>query len=84
MNHLAELAEAHLELGNHARAEDIAVEALQRYRAERDQFALVEMLRVYGMVLARQQRWGGRNGMGPDRLPCSADAVSLRPRLPPL
>ncbi|MGI8826196.1 MAG: AAA family ATPase [Chloroflexota bacterium] len=56
-NHLAELAEAHLELGNHARAEEIAVEALERYRAERDQFALVEMLRVYGMVLARQQRW---------------------------
>ncbi|GAC1513535.1 MAG: hypothetical protein NVS2B16_18640 [Chloroflexota bacterium] len=56
-NHLAELAEAHLELGNHARAEEIAVEALERYRAERDQFALVEMLRVYAMVLVRQQRW---------------------------
>jgi tetratricopeptide (TPR) repeat protein len=57
LNHLAELAEAHLELGNHARAEEIAVEALERYSAERNQFALVEILCVYGMVLARLQRW---------------------------
>lgn len=74
-NHLAELAEVHLNLGNHARAEEIAVEALKRHRAERDQFALVEMLLVYGMALAWTQRWEGAEAAWDE-------AASLAERMP--
>jgi tetratricopeptide (TPR) repeat protein len=51
------LAWAYLELGNDDHAEQMALEGIERARAQGHRLALVELLRVCGMVLARGRRW---------------------------
>lgn len=51
------LAEAHLQMNDLYQAAAIAVEALKRARVEHDPDALLNALRVQGMVLADTERW---------------------------
>jgi tetratricopeptide (TPR) repeat protein len=51
------LAWTYLELGDDARADQVALEGIERARAQGNRLALVELLRVRGMVLARRGRW---------------------------
>jgi tetratricopeptide (TPR) repeat protein len=51
------LAWAHLELGEVAEAEEVVGQAIRRARAEPNQLALVEALRVQAMVATRQEEW---------------------------
>lgn len=51
------LAWAYLEVGDDARAEEVVLKGLERARALGHGLALVELLRVYGMVLARRHNW---------------------------
>jgi tetratricopeptide (TPR) repeat protein len=48
---------AYLELGDDARADQVALEGIERARAQGHRLALVELLRVRGMVLTRRGRW---------------------------
>ncbi|HLL40009.1 MAG TPA: tetratricopeptide repeat protein, partial [Rubrobacteraceae bacterium] len=51
------LAWAYLELGDDARADQVALEGIERARAQGHRLALVELLRVRGMVLGRRGTW---------------------------
>ena len=51
------LAWAYLELGDGDRAEEVVLEGIERARAQGHRLALVELLRVRGMVMARRRRW---------------------------
>lgn len=51
------LAWAYLENGNAARAAELASEAVDRATAQENALALVDGLRVQGMVLAGEERW---------------------------
>jgi tetratricopeptide (TPR) repeat protein len=51
------LAWARLELEEGDRAEEVALGGIERSRAQGHRLALVELLRVFGMVLARRRRW---------------------------
>ena len=51
------LACAYLDLGDEKRAEDAVLEGIERARAQGHNLALVELLRVRGMVLARRRSW---------------------------
>jgi tetratricopeptide (TPR) repeat protein/transcriptional regulator with XRE-family HTH domain len=51
------LAWAYLEMEDDDRAEQVPLEGIERARAQGHRLALVELLRVRGMVLARQGRW---------------------------
>jgi tetratricopeptide (TPR) repeat protein len=51
------LAQACLEVGNEDRAEDVVLKGIERARAQGNTLALVELLRVRGMGLARRWRW---------------------------
>jgi tetratricopeptide (TPR) repeat protein/transcriptional regulator with XRE-family HTH domain len=51
------LAWARLELREDDRAEEVALGGIERARAQGHRLALVELLRVLGMVLARRRRW---------------------------
>jgi tetratricopeptide (TPR) repeat protein len=51
------LAEAYLAHGDVARAEDLVLQRVQRFRAQHRRCALALWLRVQGMVAGRQQRW---------------------------
>jgi hypothetical protein len=57
MRLLPYLAWAYLEVGNDARAEEVVLEGILRARAQGHRLALVELLRVRSMVLARRRRW---------------------------
>jgi tetratricopeptide (TPR) repeat protein len=59
---LPHLAWAYLELGDDARAEEVVLEGIERVRAQGHKLALVELLRVRGMVLARRRRWDEAEG----------------------
>ena len=48
------LAWAYLESGDEGRAEEVVLEGIERARAQGNRLALVELLRVRGMVLARR------------------------------
>lgn len=50
------LAQAYLEAGDGGRAEEVALEGVERGRAQGNRLALAELLRVRGMVLAREHR----------------------------
>jgi tetratricopeptide (TPR) repeat protein/transcriptional regulator with XRE-family HTH domain len=50
------LAQAYLEAGDGGRAEEVALEGVERARAQGNRLALAELLRVRGMVLAREHR----------------------------
>jgi tetratricopeptide (TPR) repeat protein len=50
------LAWAYLEVGNDARAEEVVLDGIDRARAQGHRLALVESLRVRGMVLVRRHR----------------------------
>jgi tetratricopeptide (TPR) repeat protein len=54
---LPHLGWACLDLGAGARAEEVLLEGIERARAQGHRLALVELLRVHGMALARQRRW---------------------------
>jgi tetratricopeptide (TPR) repeat protein len=54
---LAPLVLAHLELGDVEQAEDILITSLERTRRQSHRLALVDLLRVQGMLLSRQGRW---------------------------
>jgi tetratricopeptide (TPR) repeat protein len=56
------LAWAYLEMGNDARAEEVVLEGIERARAQGHRLALVELLRVRGMVLAGRRRWDEAEG----------------------
>jgi tetratricopeptide (TPR) repeat protein len=51
------LAWAYLELGDDDRAEKVVLEGIERARAQGHRLALVELLRVRGMVPAMRRRW---------------------------
>lgn len=51
------VSQAYLELGKDARAEEVALQGVELTRAQGNRLALVELLRVLGMVLTRQRRW---------------------------
>ena len=57
MRLLPYLACAYLDLGDEKRAEDAVLEGIERARAQGHNLALVELLRVRGMVLARRRSW---------------------------
>ena len=57
MRLLPYLAWAYLDLGDEKRAEDAVLEGIERAWAQGHNLALVELLRVRAMVLARQRRW---------------------------
>jgi hypothetical protein len=48
---------ANLELGDDDRAEGVMMEGIERTSAQGHRLALVELLKVRGVVLARQHRW---------------------------
>ena len=50
------LAWAYLESGNEGRAGEVVLKGIERARAQGNRLALVELLRVRGMVLARRRR----------------------------
>ena len=54
---LPTLARAHLEAGDQERAEQVAMEALDRARPQHHRLALVDALRVHGMVHRSAGRW---------------------------
>ena len=54
---LSLLAWAYLELEDDDRAEEVALEGIERARAQGHRLALVELLRVRGMVLVRRGTW---------------------------
>lgn len=56
MRLLPYLAWSYLESGDEGRAEEVALEGIERARAQGNRLALVELLRVRGMVLARLRR----------------------------
>jgi tetratricopeptide (TPR) repeat protein len=68
-------AEAHLAVGNLERAEEIVAEAMDRFRARDDRLLQAELLRVQGMLLARQERWD-------EAAAALLEAVALARRLP--
>ena len=51
------LAETYLDLGNVARAEELVLQRVQRFRAQNHRRALALWLRVQGMVLGQRQHW---------------------------
>jgi predicted ATPase/transcriptional regulator with XRE-family HTH domain len=51
------LAWAYLALGDEVHAEDVVLEGIERARAQGHRLALVELLRVRGMVLAGRRSW---------------------------
>ena len=51
------LACAYLDLGDEKRAEDAVLEGIEQTRAQGHNLALVDLLRVRGMVLARRRSW---------------------------
>jgi tetratricopeptide (TPR) repeat protein len=51
------LAEAYLACGDVARAEELVLQRVQRFRAQHRRCTLALWLRVQGVVLGRQQRW---------------------------
>jgi tetratricopeptide (TPR) repeat protein len=51
------LAEAYLDLGDVARAEELVLQRVQRFRAQNHRRALALWLRMLGMVLGQQHRW---------------------------
>jgi tetratricopeptide (TPR) repeat protein len=51
------LAEVYLALGNVARAEEVARESMRRASERHHCLALVDALRVYGMVVTKGRRW---------------------------
>lgn len=48
---------AYLALGEDDRAEEVVLEGIERVKTQGNRLALVELLRVCGMVLARRRRW---------------------------
>jgi tetratricopeptide (TPR) repeat protein len=69
------LAEAHLELGEVARAEELVLRRVQRFRAQNHRRALALWLRVQGMILGRQHLWDEAEQI-------FAEAVSLAHAMP--
>jgi tetratricopeptide (TPR) repeat protein len=51
------LAEAYLDLGDIASAEELVLQRVQRFRAQNHRRALALWLRVQGMILGQQPRW---------------------------
>jgi tetratricopeptide (TPR) repeat protein/transcriptional regulator with XRE-family HTH domain len=51
------LAWAYLELGEADRAADVGMQAMERARVQTNRVALIDALRVHGLVLLRQRRW---------------------------
>jgi len=51
------LAQAHLELGNMSKAEQLLATCEERARAQNERLFLVDMLQVQGVLLTRQERW---------------------------
>jgi tetratricopeptide (TPR) repeat protein len=51
------LAEAYLHLGDVAKAEELVLQRVQRFRAQNHRRALAVWLRVHGMVLGHQCNW---------------------------
>ena len=66
MRLLPNLAWACLELGDEDRADRIVLEGLERARAQEHRLALVDMLRVRGMVLARRRNMDEAEGFFED------------------
>ena len=56
------LAWTYLVLGDDERAEEVVLEGVERARAQGHRLALVELLRVRGMMLSRQHRWDEAEG----------------------
>jgi tetratricopeptide (TPR) repeat protein len=69
------LAEAYLELGDVARAEELVQQRVERFRAHDHRRALAQWLRLQGMILSQQHRWEEA-----DRV--FAEAVSLARAMP--
>jgi tetratricopeptide (TPR) repeat protein/transcriptional regulator with XRE-family HTH domain len=51
------LAWAYLEVGNDARAGEVGLEGIERTRVQGHKLALVELLRVLGMVFTKRRKW---------------------------
>jgi tetratricopeptide (TPR) repeat protein len=51
------LAQAHLELGNTSKAEQLLATCEERARAQNERLFLVDMLQAQGVLLTRQERW---------------------------
>lgn len=73
--YLVAYAEARLAVGRPERAEELAADVIRHARAEGDHLALLDMLRVYGMVLTIQERWD-------EARRAFEEAVSLASRMP--
>jgi tetratricopeptide (TPR) repeat protein len=54
---MPDLASAYLELGDEGLAEEVVLEGTERASTQGHTLALVELLRVRGMTLARRRRW---------------------------